>query len=377
MVKVLICPDKFKGSLTAREACDAVGEGLTKTHRDIELKLVPLADGGDGTCGLLTEWQGGKTVKVEVSGPLFTPKTARYGISEDESTAFIEMAEASGLTLLSPSERNPLLTTTLGTGELIADALSRGVKNIILGIGGSATNDAGIGMASALGFDFVGADGEVLPPTGENLIHLRHVRTTRVHPGLRDVKVTALCDVTNPLYGPEGAAYVYGPQKGADKAAVELLDAGLRNFRRVVHKYMRTTVDFAGAGAAGGLGAGARVFLNARIQKGINYLIENTRLEEAMKWADVIITGEGKIDGQTFSGKVVSEVLRLAQKADKPVLAVCGICEVPLHELPGRGVKEVIVLADNETSIETAIQHAAECIIRKVSAQWKDLSRFN
>lgn len=376
-MKVLICPDKFKGSLTAREACDAVGGGLRQIHPAIDLKSVPLADGGDGTCALLIEWHGGKTVEVEVSGPLFAPQRARYGISDDGDTAFIEMAEASGLTQLSPAERNPLLTTTLGAGELIADALTRGVKNIILGIGGSATNDAGIGMASALGFEFVGADGEVLTPTGENLIHIRHVNTTRVHPGLRDVKVTALCDVTNPLYGPEGAAYVYGPQKGADKAAVELLDAGLRNFRRVVHKYMRTTVDFAGAGAAGGLGAGARVFLNARIQKGVNYLIENTKLEEAMRWADVIITGEGKIDYQTFSGKVVSEVLRLAQKADKPVLAVCGICEVPERELLEKGIKDIIVLADQETSVETAIEHAAECITRKVYAQWKDLSRFN
>jgi glycerate kinase len=283
------------------------------------------------------------------------------------------MAEASGLTLLSNEERDPLVTTSLGTGELIADALTRGVRKIILGIGGSATNDAGMGMASALGFEFFGSDGEILKPTGENLIHLRYIKTEGIHPLLREVEVTALCDVTNPLYGMEGAAHVYSPQKGADKPGVELLDAGLRNFRRVVHRYLRTSVDFPGAGAAGGMGAGARVFLNASIQSGVNYMIESTGLEQKIRGADWVITGEGKIDAQTFSGKVVSRVLGFAKGSRTPVIVVCGVCELPQEEILAKGVTRVITLADGSTSRESAIQNASKFISSRIAEGLKNL----
>jgi glycerate kinase len=375
-VNILICPDKFKGSLKATEVCDAVAEGILANHPDAVIHAVPLADGGEGTCSLLTEWYKGNHIALEVHGPLFSPVTAHYGISADGNTAFIEMAEASGLTLLKAEERNPLLTTTVGTGELIADALRRGVKEIILGIGGSATNDAGIGMASALGYEFFDAGGEVLSPTGENLIHLHHVNTSKVDPSLKHVKVTALCDVTNPLYGPEGAAFVYGPQKGADRPALEMLDAGLRNFRRVVHKQLAGSVDFPGAGAAGGLGAGARIFLNAIVEKGINYIMRSTDLPARINDADVVITGEGKIDGQTFSGKVVSEVLRHAAKAGKPVIAVCGICDVSAEVIRSQGLDRVIALVDEkQTSRESAIENAASFIAQRIREELKDLPR--
>ena len=372
-MKILICPDKFKGSLTAREVCDAITAGLHEIDSSIIAESIPLADGGEGTCALLTEWHGGSPIGLEVHDPLFKRREARYGISADGSTAFIEMAEASGLTLLKPEERDPLVTTSLGTGELIADALTRGVRKIILGIGGSATNDAGIGMASALGFEFYGSDGEILKPTGENLIHLRYIKTEGIHPLLKETEVTALCDVTNPLYGIEGAAQIYGPQKGANKAAVDLLDAGLRNFRRVVHKYLRTSVDFPGAGAAGGLGAGARVFLNATIQRGVNYMIESTGLQRKIKWADLIITGEGKIDTQTFSGKVVSQILDLARDARKPVIVVCGECEVPRDEIRRQGIRQLITLAEGDTTRESAIQNAAKLVTRKINEGLKNL----
>jgi len=376
-VKILICPDKFKGSLTAREVCDAVGAGLARLPPRFVIQSVPLADGGEGTCELLTSWHGGNQISLQVTGPLFSPVTARYGVSSDGATAFIEMAEASGLSILRPEERNPLITTSVGTGELIADALKRGVRNIVLGIGGSATNDAGIGMASALGFEFYGAGGELLTPTGENLIHIRHIGSDHVHPKLGTARITALCDVTNPLYGPDGAAYVYGPQKGADKVAVELLDAGLRNFRRVAHKHQRISVDFPGAGAAGGLGAGARVFLNAVIRKGIDHVIESTGLDEKIRLADVVITGEGRLDWQTFSGKVVSEVLKLAEMRSKPVIAICGSCELTEEETLARGIARVISLVDDDTSSESAIQNAATHIARKVAEECKGLPGFN
>jgi glycerate 2-kinase len=377
IVKIIICPDKFKGSLTAREVCEAVGAGLARLSPRIVVESVPLADGGEGTCELLTSWHGGQQISLQVTGPLFTPVTARYGMSSDGATAFIEMAEASGLSIIPVEERNPLITTSFGTGELIADALNRGARNIVLGIGGSGTNDAGIGMASALGFEFFDAGGELLKPTGENLIHIRHFGMDHRHPELSRARITALCDVTNPLYGPDGAAYVYAPQKGANKVAVELLDAGLRNFRRVAHKHLRTSVDFPGAGAAGGLGAGARVFLNATIQKGIDHIIESTGLDEKICMADVVITGEGRLDWQTFSGKVVSEVLKLAEKRGKPVIAICGSCELTEDETLARGIARVISLVDDNTSSESAIQNAATYITRKIADECKGLPGFN
>ena len=376
IVNILICPDKFKGSLSARSVCDAIAQGIRQVYPGAHLEMVPLADGGEGTCALLTEASEGRTVSAQVAGPLFSKVTARYGISRDGMTAFIEMAEASGLTLLKMEERNPLVTTTLGTGEIILDAIARGVKKIILGIGGSATTDAGIGMAAALGYRFYDAEGTILTPTGENLIHIHHLTTDGVHPALKETSIVALCDVTNPLFGREGAAYVYGPQKGADERAVELLDAGLRNFRRVVHKYVKMSVDFPGAGAAGGLGAGARVFLNASMEKGINYMIESSGLNEKLARADLVITGEGRIDNQTFSGKVVSEVINLAGKAGKPVIAVCGKSEVPEEETKVRGLRKVISLVDEQTPPTSAIEHAAVLTTEKIARELKDFSHF-
>jgi glycerate kinase len=366
-VNILICPDKFKGSLTAKEVCSAVVNGISQIDPEAVTVSVPLADGGEGTCDLLTDWHEGKFVAIEVPGPRSTPVMARYGLSKNGDVAFIEMAAASGLCLLESHERDPLLTTSVGTGYLIADALGRGVRKIVLGIGGSATNDAGIGMASALGYDFCDAEGQPLEPTGENLIHLGRIRSGHVNPLLRQTEVIALCDVTNPLFGPEGAAYIYGPQKGASPSAVQILDAGLRNFRRIVHRDLKISIDFPGAGAAGGLGAGASAFLNASMRRGVNFIIENTGLKENIKNADLIITGEGRIDTQTFSGKVVSEVTRLARDAGKNVVAVCGISEITDTEIQAVGLQKIISLVDAETPPESAIQNAAELIAIRIA----------
>lgn len=369
-VNILICPDKFKGSLSAKEVCNAVAAALSQMNADTRLEVVPLADGGEGTCDLLTDWYDGTKIELDVSGPLFSPVSAYYGLSGDGSTAFIEMAVASGLMLLRPEQRNPLHTTTLGTGEMIADALRRNVKKVILGIGGSATNDAGVGMAAALGFRFYDASGVLLQATGENLIHIRNIDASFADPLLRSVEFVALCDVTNPLYGPEGAAYVYGPQKGASRQEVLLLDAGLRNFRNMVHKFLKRSVDFPGAGAAGGLGAGARAFLNASMERGITHLINSTQLQNKVRDSHLIITGEGQIDNQTFSGKVVSEVLALGRKAGKPVVAICGKCAVPAQELSKHGISKVIALVDENTSPESAMKHAADHITRKIVEEY-------
>jgi glycerate kinase len=355
------------------EVCLAVADGLAQIDTSFVIQSVPLADGGEGTCDLLTEWHKGTKVQCTVHGPLFSRIDAHYGISQKGDCAFIEMAMASGLSLLQPCERNPLFTTTLGTGELIADALNRNVKRIIIGLGGSATNDAGMGMATALGYQFFDKQGELLKPIGENLIHLHHIQQQGLHPRLRRVEFIALCDVTNPLYGPGGAAFIYGPQKGASVQDVQLLDAGLRNFRRVVHKSLKTPVDFPGAGAAGGLGAGAKVFLHAAMQKGIEHMIKSTDLEYKIKQADVIITGEGKIDYQTFSGKVVSEVTRLALKANKRVIALCGTAEVTATELNRRGIEKVISLVDAHTTPESAIQNALALISSRIAIECKYL----
>lgn len=367
-MKILICPDKFKGSLAAKEVCSAVERAIHELNPGAILQSVPLADGGEGTCDLLTDWYGGSKIELEVAGPLFNTVKASYGISGDGKTAFIEMAAASGLMLIKPKERNPLFTTTLGTGELIADALGRRVKKIVLGIGGSATNDAGMGMATALGYRFCDAEGIVLKPTGENLIHVRYIDASEANPLLKGTEVTALCDVTNPLYGPAGAAAVYGPQKGASPQDVEFLDAGLRNFRRVVHKFLKRSVDFPGAGAAGGLGAGASVFLHAQMVKGISHIIQSTGLAEKIRDADLIITGEGKIDEQTFSGKVISEVLHIAGRHSKPVIAICGTSSIAQAILERHGIKKIISLVDNAISEESAIRRATELIIEKTLA---------
>jgi glycerate 2-kinase len=373
-VKILICPDKFKGSLAAKEVCVAVARALHEVNPEAILQSVPLADGGEGTCDLLTDWYGGSKIELEVAGPLFTPVRASYGLSRDGDTAFIEMAVSSGLMLIKPEDRNPLYTTSLGTGELIADAMKRSVKKIVLGIGGSATNDAGMGMATALGYKFCDAEGMSLRPTGENLIHIRYIDSSAVNPLLKSTAVTALCDVPNPFYGPDGAAADYGPQKGASPQDVQFLAAGLRNFRRVVHKNLKLSVDFPGAGAAGGLGAGAKVFLNAQMVKGIRHIIDSTGLVKRICDADLVITGEGKIDQQTFSGKVISEVLRIAETYNKPVIAICGKSAMPEAVLKDHGIKKLISLVDDTTSEESAIRHAAELITKKILVEGQHIN---
>lgn len=375
-MRVLIAPDKFKGSLTAPEVCLAIELGLKRINPSITIISVPIADGGEGTCELLTTHSKGTIVTCRVSNPLFRKINASYGISGDGSTAFIEMASASGLQLLKPEERKPLNTTTYGTGELIADAIKQGVKKIVLAIGGSATNDAGIGMAAALGMKFLDKHGQPLDPIGENLIHVHSIIDDNFVLNQKPIEAIVLCDVDNELFGPWGAAYVYGPQKGADEQAIQVLDSGLRNFARVVKSQMKLNPDFPGAGAAGGLGAGAKVFLKAAFFRGVEYLLNVMRLEDEIKQADLVITGEGKMDEQTLSGKVVMGVTQLATKHHKPVIALAGINQLSDKEIQSLGLQKVITLVNEHTTATEAIANASELISNRIYENLKNDQSF-
>lgn len=355
---ILIAPDKFKGSLTAQQVCKAIEEGLHSINPSLKILSIPLADGGEGTGDLLTHFSGGSSVSVTVADPLFREIESAYGISRDGKTAFIEMAKASGLQLLNSNERNPLSTTTFGTGQLIKHALEHGAKHIILGIGGSATNDAGIGMAEALGYLFLNSTNEKLEPVGKNLVHLGSIGTDHIHPLLPYAEFTVLCDVQNKLTGVEGAAHVFGPQKGASAAEVDILDKGLRQFKKIAEATFNKDADFPGAGAAGGLGAGAKFFLNAKMSNGFDFVARFMQLEDMIRSADLVLTGEGKIDHQTLSGKVVKGVAQLAARHQKPCIAFAGRCDLPAHNIQELNLLEIISISNEETSEQEAMTHA-------------------
>jgi glycerate 2-kinase len=361
MVNVLVAPDKFKGSLTAPEVCDAVKAFLLKGKKH-SVSLLPLADGGEGTFEILLDYFHGTTHHISVHDPLMRKINATYGLSQDKKTAFIEMAKASGLQLLKNNERNPLITSTYGTGELIADALLRKAEKIILGIGGSATNDAGVGMAKALGFRFLDKSGtEVHGSGGKILNEIAAIDDSQVNPLLRHVSVIALCDVKNPLTGTEGAAKVFAPQKGASPFDTEILEQSMVSFQVLLRSKFRFDTMFEGAGAAGGLGAGASFFLKAQLRPGMDFIAEATNLEKKIADCDVVITGEGKLDSQSLSGKVVQRVITLAKKYRKRTIILCGVLDLPPAQVQDLGVDEFIVLSE-DGEIQNSMSNASELI---------------
>ncbi|WP_254562613.1 glycerate kinase [Dyadobacter diqingensis] len=352
---ILIAPDKFRGSLEASEVCQSVTEGIRKAYPDAEIVSIPLADGGEGTTRILTEQSKGKFITAIVHDPLGRYIEAEYGVSGDGTTAFIEMAAASGLSLLKPWEQNPLLTHTLGTGELIVHALNAGVKKIILGIGGSATTDAGFGMATALGYQFFDENNEMITPAGENLVRIRSIKTDGVDARIKQTNIVVACDVTNPLYGESGAAFVYGPQKGADKMMVSQLDHGLRNIAKVAAATFDEDIsEVPGTGAAGGLGAGALWFLHATLQEGVGIVMEETHIEAHVKKADLVITGEGKVDEQTLSGKVVNGLASLCQSNHVPLAVVCGTLMITPDEAKKAGITYAVSVLNRPMSLQLA-----------------------
>lgn len=343
-MRVLICPDKFKGSLTANEVCNAIHKGLVRFDSSIETIMLPLADGGEGTLDVLESVLETERVTLTVNDPLYRPISTYY--LRSKNLAFIEMASASGLQLLKPQERNPWKTSTFGTGEMIADALNRGVSHIYLLIGGSATNDGGIGMAKALGYDFETNDKGHFKAAGESLGMIAGVVANAVHERIKEVKFTVLSDVRNKLLGKEGASYMYGRQKGADDSTIELLDNGLTNLSKVLNNGFE---HVNGSGAAGGLGYGAMSFLQAEIKSGIETVIDIVGLRNHLEKVDLVITGEGKLDAQTAEGKVVSGVLSCAEAQNIPIGIICGIADTALTGINPKSVYQVTGLSLNHT----------------------------
>lgn len=356
-VKIVIAPDSFKGCLTALEVCAAAARGLRRISRDFEIVEVPMADGGEGTVQSLVDATDGALAVELVTGPLGEPVSATYGLLGDGETAVIEMAAASGLPLVPENRRDPKITTTYGTGELIRRALDEGRRKLIIGIGGSATTDAGAGMAQALGVRLLDEAGEPIGFGGVELGRLATIDMSGVDPRLRDTEIRVACDVDNPLYGERGAAYVYGPQKGASPEDVELLDRNLRHFADIVQRDLGLDVrDLPGAGAAGGLGAGLVAFCGATLEPGVAIVIDAVGLPERMRGADLCVTGEGAIDSQTAFGKTPAGVASVAMAEDVPVIAIGGGVALEAVSLHERGFDALACILNRPMSLSEAMQ---------------------
>ena len=357
-MKIIISPDKFKGSLSAYEVCEAIHKGVKRFDSTIETIWHPLADGGEGTLDILDAALDLETIHVEVNDPLFRSITAAY--KKDNQNAYIEMATASGLPLLKKEERNCLYTTTFGTGELILDAITRGVKRIYLLVGGSATNDAGIGMAAALGYTFLDLQGKEISPVGNELTNIDTIVSNKLKVNLSEVEFFVICDVKNTLFGKEGAAYMYAAQKGADKEAIKHLDEGLEHFSRAVQSAFGLDISsLEGGGAAGGIGAGAVVFLRAQILPGIQTVLEVTGYKEKLKEVDFIITGEGKLDEQTIQGKVIHGVDDISRANGIPYAIICGVAEDFEKVKKKLKATDIFQVKSPDISIDSAMNDAA------------------
>ncbi|MGV2938993.1 glycerate kinase [Mesobacillus sp. LC4] len=358
-MKIVIAPDSFKESLTALEAALAIESGMKKILPGASFVKVPMADGGEGTVQSLVDATGGKLITKTVTGPLGTPVEAFFGISGDEKTAVIEMAAASGLHLVPSCNRNPLETTTRGTGELIAAALDYGVEHIIIGIGGSATNDGGAGMAKALGILLLDSYGKEIGEGGGALGSLAAVNMAGLDKRLETVKIEVACDVDNPLTGKRGASHVFGPQKGATQEMVEVLDHNLHHFAQVILKDIGKDIEkVPGAGAAGGLGGGLMAFLSAELKRGVDIVIEAAQLESHILDADFVITGEGKIDGQTIFGKTPIGVAKTAKRHNVPVIAIAGNVGADSEVVHEHGIDAVFSIVPGVVSLEDAFKNA-------------------
>ena len=370
MKKITVAIDSFKGSLSSHEVACAFERGFRREFPQVEMRKVSVADGGEGTVEALVQTLGGEEVRIVASDPLMRGVEVCYGIVDGGRTAVMEMSAASGLPLLAPEERNPLKTTTYGTGEMIADALARGCRKFLVGIGGSATNDAGVGMLRALGFRFLDAEGQELVGGGEILDKIATIDDSGALEALHEVEFVVACDVTNPLYGPEGAAYVFAPQKGADAAMVEQLDGGLRNFAEVVKRYNGEDVaSLQGAGAAGGLGGGFKALLGARLERGIEMVLSAMRFDDIIAGSDLVVTGEGRLDSQTVMGKTPSGVLRAACKQGIPCIAIGGAIEY-CKELAESDFAALFPVVSGPVSLERAMQRdVAEANVERTATQ--------
>ena len=324
-MKVVVAIDSLKGSLSSIEAGRAIKKGIQEIFSEAEVIVSPLADGGEGTTDALVEGMGGEKIYLTVTGPDGQEVECYYGYIKEQKLAIIEMAMAAGITYLTAEERNPYTTTTAGVGEMIADAIKRGCRQFVMGLGGSATNDGGTGMLEALGYEFFNEKGELIHPTGGSLDEIAQIKGDKVIPELKECNFKAACDVENPLCGKNGASYIFGPQKGASSEDCEILDRKMKSYAQVVARTIGEDYENAkGAGAAGGLGFAALAFLKAELLPGVQLILEATQLEEKLKGADYVITGEGRLDAQTAMGKAPSGVAKLGKKHGCKVIAFAG-----------------------------------------------------
>jgi len=373
-MKIVIAPDSFKGSLTAVEVSDAIEQGVREIFPEAEIVKIPMADGGDGTAQCLVNATGGKIFREKVTGPLGDEVLASYGILGDKKTAVIEMAEASGLTLVPEGKRNPLITTTYGTGQLIKSALDQGCRKMIIGIGGSATNDGGAGMVQALGVKLLDKNGEEIGFGGGELKKVFRIDTKYLDNHLSETEVLIASDVSNPLCGPKGAARIYGPQKGATPEIIEELDKSLAHFAEIIKRDLNKDIkDMPGAGAAGGLGAGLIAFLDAELKQGIEIVIEIVKLEQAIKEADLVITGEGKIDKQTIYGKAPIGVAKIAKKYNIPVIAIAAIIGDDADIVHQHGIDNLIKVSEPPININAPKLKKIKSIKNKISESLKSI----
>ena len=368
-LKVVIAPDSFKGSLTARQVCQSAEEGLRRVWPEAEVVSVPMADGGEGTVQSLVDATSGRIVNIDVTGPLGEQVPAFFGVLGDGVTAVIEMAAASGLPLVPASRRNPLVATTRGTGELIVSALDMGCRRFLIGIGGSATNDGGAGMAQALGVKLLDARGAGIGPGGAEHARLASIDMSGLDRRAGESEFVVACDVDNPLTGPCGASRVYGPQKGATPEMVDALDEALASFAGVVSRDLGMDIDsIPGAGAAGGLGAGLMAFLGASLRRGIEIVTETVNLRDKMADAALVITGEGRTDFQTLFGKTPMGVAKVAKSLKIPVVVVSGSVADDAKGLYAHGIDALMSIAKGPCTIDEAIAHAGPLVADAVEA---------
>ncbi len=362
-MKIVIAPQGFKGNLNSRQVGLAIENGIKRVLPGAETIVKPMADGGEGTAQTLVEATGGRLITTEATGPLSKPVSAQWGLLGDKATAVIETAAASGLTLVPTEQLNPLSTTTYGTGELILAALDHGCRELIIGIGGSATNDGGAGMAQALGVQLLDSRGMAVPFGGAALAELEHVDVSRLDPRLANCKVLLACDVTNPLCGIEGASAVYGPQKGATPEMVSHLNAALSHYADVIYRDLG--VDFrndSGAGAAGGLGMGLMVFLKAEVMSGIDMVIRSTGLTKELEDADLVFTAEGRIDSQTVRGKTPVGIARKAKEFGLPVIALAGEVADGYQAVYQQGIDAVFSITPGPISLDQSLAQAEKLV---------------
>jgi glycerate kinase len=379
-MRIVVAPNAFKGSLSATDAAAAIARGVRQVFPDAEIVEVPVADGGDGTVEALVSAHRGEYRSVDVEGPLGAPVRATYGLIGGRHTGVVELASASGLALVPPGQRNPRRTSTFGFGQLLDAVRNAGVQEILAGIGGSATNDGGAGMAQALGYRLLDGAGQDLPRGGAALARLERIDPSGFDSGWQSVKVMVACDVTNPLTGPQGASYVYGPQKGADEETVRELDEALAHFAAVIEKDLgKRVADVPGAGAAGGAGAGLLAFVGASLVPGAPLVVEASGFDRAVAGARLVITGEGRADGQTAFGKAPGEVARRAKAAGVPTLLLAGSKGPGWEELAGMGVSALVTLAqDTEPegdNLQDLMRDAAPALTRAAAHAVQEMLR--